>query len=209
MFPPPPLIFLFVRCPPPSVLRQQRTFGRGKACLGNGALPPSKLKFEVVMNLQTPPPSLPSTTDSPNHRNMHLFFFMCQGETLGEVKAGEEEVVSASDWVNRSRKKAVAMEEERLLAKQRERYICPDVCTKYTGITAPSVGRLPRLPRWGFGGYRRSRTDAYTWGSILVEVSHTKKWDVFSRNTYPRGGGERLLRSLRVVKTDFDRHERK
>lgn len=38
------------------------------------------------------------------------------------MKPGEEEVVSASDWVNRSRKKATAMEEERLLAKQRERY---------------------------------------------------------------------------------------
>eukprot|EP00752_Nemacystus_decipiens_P009481 g8477.t1 len=46
-----------------------------------------------------------------------------KGETLGEVKPGEEEVVSASDWVNRSRKKAMAMEEERLLAKQRERIL--------------------------------------------------------------------------------------
>eukprot|EP00903_Cladosiphon_okamuranus_P006629 g6474.t1 len=46
-----------------------------------------------------------------------------KGETLGEVKPGEEEVMSACDWVNRSRKKAVAMEEERLLAKQRERIL--------------------------------------------------------------------------------------
>lgn len=52
----------------------------------------------------------------------HKFDFTAyQGETLGDVKAGDEEVVSAADWVNRSRKKAVAMEEERLLAKQRER----------------------------------------------------------------------------------------
>lgn len=48
---------------------------------------------------------------------------MCQGDTLGEVKPGDEEVVSAADWVNRSRKKAVAMEEERLLARQRERCV--------------------------------------------------------------------------------------
>ncbi|CAM9309961.1 unnamed protein product [Ascophyllum nodosum] len=46
-----------------------------------------------------------------------------KGETLGEVKEGEEEVASAADWVKRSRKKAVEMEEERLLAKQRERIL--------------------------------------------------------------------------------------
>ncbi|CAB1112224.1 unnamed protein product [Ectocarpus sp. CCAP 1310/34] len=46
-----------------------------------------------------------------------------KGDTLGEVKPGDEEVVSAADWVNRSRKKAVAMEEERLLARQRERIL--------------------------------------------------------------------------------------
>lgn len=64
---------------------------------------------------------------------MHVCFR--QGETLGEVKAGEEEVVSASDWVNRSRKKAVAMEEERLLAKQRERYYMRSTVTVTVTVT--------------------------------------------------------------------------
>ena len=68
----------------------------------------------TLFSLLTPTPSPPSPPQCTT-------FF--QGETLGEVKPGEEEVVSASDWVNRSRKKAVAMEEERLLAKQRERYL--------------------------------------------------------------------------------------
>ena len=45
-----------------------------------------------------------------------------QGATLGEVREGDEEVVSAADWVNRSRKKAVESEEERLLAMKRARY---------------------------------------------------------------------------------------
>ncbi|CAM9108163.1 unnamed protein product [Scytosiphon promiscuus] len=56
-------------------------------------------------------------------RTKRLLNEKLQGETLGDVKAGEEEVVSAADWVTRSRKKAVAMEEERLLAKQRERIL--------------------------------------------------------------------------------------
>lgn len=50
-----------------------------------------------------------------------FLLYEIQGETLGEVKEGEEEVASAADWVKRSRKKAIAMEEERLLAKQRSR----------------------------------------------------------------------------------------
>lgn len=50
-----------------------------------------------------------------------LLSYENQGETLGEVREGEEEVASAADWVKRSRKKAIEMEEERLLAKQRSR----------------------------------------------------------------------------------------
>lgn len=48
------------------------------------------------------------------------FNALYQGETLGEVKQGED-VVSAADWVKRSRKREIQMEEERLLAAQRAR----------------------------------------------------------------------------------------
>lgn len=79
-------------------------------CIANPTPPPPKKNQDNVT------PSL-----SPSF--FCVLFCFCQGDTLGEVKPGDEEVVSAADWVNRSRKKAVAMEEERLLARQRARCV--------------------------------------------------------------------------------------
>ncbi len=99
----------------------------------------------MLIRLQLPPPGI-------------TFFF--QGETLGEVKAGEEEVVSAADWVNRSRRKAVAIEEERLLAKKRERYVivCAGIIflrfSMFDGPFALCLGLATVLGAWEAGERR-------------------------------------------------------
>lgn len=56
-------------------------------------------------------------------RTKRLLNEKLKGDTLGEVKDGEEEVFSAADWVKRSRKKQTQVEEERLLAAQRARIL--------------------------------------------------------------------------------------
>lgn len=72
-------------------------------------------------------------------------FCVCslQGETLGEVKEGEEGVSSAADWVKRSRVKQTQIQEERRLAARRARCVCAraeEVCCMPTGmVPMPSI----------------------------------------------------------------------